>query len=87
MGVGLLKWLALRYDCTYSAYLYLHFVGHNFEDICIKKMGGAMSVEVPGGGTEGYHVLRVSTNVLHCIASIAVPIPYMITIWKLITVI
>ena len=22
-------------------------------------MGGSQSVEVPGGGTEGYHVLRV----------------------------
>ena len=22
-------------------------------------MGGAQSVEIPGGGTEGYHVLRV----------------------------
>ncbi|XP_043224358.1 Golgi reassembly-stacking protein 2-like isoform X2 [Amphibalanus amphitrite] len=25
-------------------------------------MGGAMSIEVPGGGTEGYHVLRVQDN-------------------------
>lgn len=25
-------------------------------------MGAANSVEVPGGGTEGYHVLRVSIN-------------------------
>ena len=24
------------------------------------EMGGNQSVEVPGGGTEGYHVLRVS---------------------------
>jgi len=23
-------------------------------------MGGAHSIEIPGGGTEGYHVLRVS---------------------------
>jgi hypothetical protein len=23
-------------------------------------MGGSQSVEIPGGGTEGYHVLRVS---------------------------
>lgn len=26
-------------------------------------MGAANSVEVPGGGTEGYHVLRVSTSI------------------------
>ena len=25
-------------------------------------MGGSQSVEVPGGGTEGYHVLRVQEN-------------------------
>ena len=25
-------------------------------------MGGQQSVEVPGGGTEGYHVLRVQDN-------------------------
>ena len=25
-------------------------------------MGGSQSVEVPGGGTEGYHVLRVQVN-------------------------
>ena len=25
-------------------------------------MGGSQSVEVPGGGTEGYHVLRVQDN-------------------------
>lgn len=25
-------------------------------------MGAGSSVEVPGGGTEGYHVLRVSIN-------------------------
>jgi len=25
-------------------------------------MGGALSVEIPGGGTEGYHVLRVQDN-------------------------
>ena len=31
-------------------------------------MGGAMSIEVPGGGTEGYHVLRVSVIIyLHSI--------------------
>ena len=23
-------------------------------------MGGAQSIDLPGGGTEGYHVLRVS---------------------------
>lgn len=23
-------------------------------------MGGSQSVEIPGGGTEGYHVLKVS---------------------------
>lgn len=27
-------------------------------------MGAANSVEVPGGGTEGYHVLRVSTSIV-----------------------
>lgn len=26
-------------------------------------MGAGSSIEVPGGGTEGYHVLRVSENV------------------------
>lgn len=26
-------------------------------------MGAANSVEVPGGGTEGYHVLRVSISI------------------------
>lgn len=25
-------------------------------------MGGSQSVEIPGGGTEGYHVLRVQEN-------------------------
>ena len=25
-------------------------------------MGGSQSVEVPGGGTEGYHVLRVQVG-------------------------
>lgn len=25
-------------------------------------MGGAQSVEIPGGGSEGYHVLRVSVS-------------------------
>lgn len=25
-------------------------------------MGNAESVDIPGGGTEGYHVLRVSFN-------------------------
>ena len=25
-------------------------------------MGGTHSVEIPGGGTEGYHVLRVSES-------------------------
>ena len=25
-------------------------------------MGGSQSIEVPGGGTEGYHVLRVQDN-------------------------
>jgi len=25
-------------------------------------MGGAHSIEIPGGGTEGYHVLRVSRS-------------------------
>jgi len=25
-------------------------------------MGGSQSVEIPGGGTEGYHVLRVQDN-------------------------
>ena len=27
--------------------------------IFCNKMGGSQSTEVPGGGTEGYHVLRV----------------------------
>ena len=27
-----------------------------------ETMGGSQSVEVPGGGTEGYHVLRVQVN-------------------------
>ncbi len=27
-------------------------------------MGGSQSIEVPGGGTEGYHVLRVSCQLL-----------------------
>lgn len=27
-------------------------------------MGGAQSVEIPGGGTEGYHVLKVSMSAL-----------------------
>lgn len=30
-------------------------------------MGGSQSVEIPGGGTEGYHVLRVSSNSLNYI--------------------
>lgn len=30
-------------------------------------MGGSQSVEIPGGGTEGYHVLRVSPNSLNFI--------------------
>lgn len=25
-------------------------------------MGGSQSVEIPGGGTEGYHVLKVNMN-------------------------
>ncbi len=25
-------------------------------------MGGSQSIEIPGGGTEGYHVLRVQEN-------------------------
>ena len=31
--------------------------GYNL--IFSEKMGGSQSAEVPGGGTEGYHVLRV----------------------------
>lgn len=27
-------------------------------------MGSGQSVDIPGGGTEGYHVLRVSVNQL-----------------------
>jgi hypothetical protein len=43
------------------------------------KMGSSQSVEIPGGGTEGYHVLRVSSvlyifdrnyNFVHIITSI-----------------
>lgn len=30
-------------------------------------MGGAQSVEIPGGGSEGYHVLRVSVF-LECVS-------------------
>jgi hypothetical protein len=29
---------------------------------CSFRMGGSQSVEIPGGGTEGYHVLRVQEN-------------------------
>ena len=29
------------------------------EFLCSIVMGGSQSVEVPGGGTEGYHVLKV----------------------------
>lgn len=28
-------------------------------------MGAGNSVEIPGGGTEGYHVLRVSIRAIH----------------------
>lgn len=28
-------------------------------------MGNAESVDIPGGGTEGYHVLRVSFNKIY----------------------
>ena len=31
-------------------------------DQWLKIMGAGQSVEVPGGGTEGYHVLRVQDN-------------------------
>lgn len=30
-------------------------------------MGGSQSVEIPGGGSEGYHVLRVSV-VCRCVS-------------------
>ena len=26
-------------------------------------MGGSQSVEIPGGGSEGYHVLKVASNI------------------------
>lgn len=29
------------------------------QDKLLLKMGGSQSVEIPGGGTEGYHVLKV----------------------------
>jgi hypothetical protein len=28
-------------------------------------MGGSQSIEVPGGGTEGYHVLRVCQSIVN----------------------
>ena len=35
------------------------YVGLSIIEVADQKMGGSQSVEVPGGGTEGYHVLRV----------------------------
>ena len=34
-----------------------------FEQLTL-RMGGTQSVAIPGGGTEGYHVLRVSLGVV-----------------------
>ena len=36
--------------------------GEDEEEVVGRSMGGSQSVEIPGGGTEGYHVLRVQEN-------------------------
>ena len=38
------------------------YVGLSIIEFADQKMGGSQSVEVPGGGTEGYHVLRVQVQ-------------------------
>ena len=38
------------------------YVGLSIIEFADQKMGGSQSVEVPGGGTEGYHVLRVQVG-------------------------
>ena len=38
------------------------YVGSSIIEVADQKMGGSQSVEVPGGGTEGYHVLRVQVQ-------------------------
>ena len=40
------------------------YVGLSTIEVADQKMGGSQSVEVPGGGTEGYHVLRVQVYLL-----------------------
>ena len=40
------------------------YVGLSTIEVADQKMGGSQSVEVPGGGTEGYHVLRVQVELL-----------------------
>ena len=40
------------------------YVGSSIIEVADQKMGGSQSVEVPGGGTEGYHVLRVQVYLL-----------------------
>ena len=35
-------------------------------------MGGSQSLEIPGGGTEGYHVLRVQENSPGAVAGLEV---------------
>jgi len=53
---------AILHVLPVSLVTYLQFVLHT--------MGGAQSTEVPGGGTEGYHVLRVRSQVTLHILSI-----------------
>ena len=40
----------------------IYKINLTFKIISRETMGGSQSVEVPGGGTEGYHVLRVQVR-------------------------
>ena len=42
--------------------VYLYFTVIFNLEFLKNVMGGSQSIEVPGGGTEGYHVLRVQDN-------------------------
>ena len=42
--------------------IYLYFTVIFILEFLKNVMGGSQSIEVPGGGTEGYHVLRVQDN-------------------------
>ena len=43
-------------------HLYIWFFMKYLQLKTLLQMGGSQSIEVPGGGTEGYHVLRVQDN-------------------------